>query len=275
MAFLGCLFKFGMGFLHGDANTRQCMATAVTAYKQSFGFDAPPCTYADFEESDVIVLVGSNLCIAHPILWQRIMRNRRPGEDQPRPDHRQHRQVRHRLGERMASSSIPCAASAYSSPSARPPAPPFRLPHLPPDRQGLELRRALRQVDSPPADLPETPDAAYPFTLLTGRGTSSKWHTQSRTGKSDILRKLSPQQAYVEIHPADASRLSLREHDTVTIRSRRGGMRASVYLAPTVQPGQVFLPMHYPEVNRLTHPSFVPHSRQPNYKACAVAVEKL
>ncbi|MGB1130678.1 MAG: molybdopterin oxidoreductase family protein, partial [Haloferula sp.] len=40
MAFLGSLWKFGMGFLHGDANTRQCMATAVTAYKQSFGFDA-------------------------------------------------------------------------------------------------------------------------------------------------------------------------------------------------------------------------------------------
>ncbi|HSP43965.1 MAG TPA: molybdopterin-dependent oxidoreductase, partial [Luteolibacter sp.] len=77
MALLGCLWKFGMGFLHGDANTRQCMATAVTAYKQSFGFDAPPATYADFEQSDVIVLVGSNLCIAHPILWQRVMRNKR------------------------------------------------------------------------------------------------------------------------------------------------------------------------------------------------------
>lgn len=77
MAFLGCLWKFGMGFLHGDANTRQCMATAVTAYKQSFGFDAPPGCYADFEESDVIVLVGANLCIAHPILWQRVMRNLR------------------------------------------------------------------------------------------------------------------------------------------------------------------------------------------------------
>lgn len=77
MAYLGCLWKFGMGFLHGDANTRQCMATAVTAYKQSFGFDAPPATYADFEESDVIVLVGANLCIAHPILWQRVMRNKR------------------------------------------------------------------------------------------------------------------------------------------------------------------------------------------------------
>src|SRR5262249_28420434 len=77
MAFLGALAKFGMGMLHGDGNTRQCMATAVVAYKQSFGFDAPPYSYADLEESDVVVLVGSNLCIAHPILWERLCRNRR------------------------------------------------------------------------------------------------------------------------------------------------------------------------------------------------------
>lgn len=76
MLMLGCLAKFGMGMVHGDGNTRQCMATAVTAYKQSFGFDAPPYTYADFEESDVIVLVGANLCIAHPIMWERVCRNR-------------------------------------------------------------------------------------------------------------------------------------------------------------------------------------------------------
>ena len=55
-----------MGICHGDGNTRQCMATAVTAYKESFGFDAPPYTYADFEESDVVVLVGSNLNIGAP-----------------------------------------------------------------------------------------------------------------------------------------------------------------------------------------------------------------
>ena len=58
MALLGALAKFGMGMVHGDGNTRQCMATSVVAYKQAFGFDAPPYTYADFEESDVIVLVG-------------------------------------------------------------------------------------------------------------------------------------------------------------------------------------------------------------------------
>jgi assimilatory nitrate reductase catalytic subunit len=80
MAFLGALFKFGMGGVHCDSNTRQCMATSHVAYKQSFGFDAPPYTYADFEESDVLVFIGSNLCIAHPILWQRVLRNKKNPE---------------------------------------------------------------------------------------------------------------------------------------------------------------------------------------------------
>ncbi|MEZ6070053.1 MAG: molybdopterin-dependent oxidoreductase [Pirellulales bacterium] len=75
MALLGAFAKFGMGTRHGDGNTRQCMATAVVAYKQAFGFDAPPYTYADFEQSDVLVFVGSNPCLAHPIMWERVMRN--------------------------------------------------------------------------------------------------------------------------------------------------------------------------------------------------------
>jgi anaerobic selenocysteine-containing dehydrogenase len=80
MAFLGALAKFGMGMIHGDGNTRQCMATAVAAYKESFGFDAPPFTYADFEESDVLVFIGGNPCIAHPIMWQRVLKNQRQPE---------------------------------------------------------------------------------------------------------------------------------------------------------------------------------------------------
>ena len=75
MALLGTIAKFGMGMVHGDGNTRQCMATSVVAHKETFGFDAPPYTYADFESSDVIVLFGSNLCVAHPIMWERICRN--------------------------------------------------------------------------------------------------------------------------------------------------------------------------------------------------------
>ena len=45
LALLGALAKFGMGMAHGDGNTRQCMATSVAAYKESFGFDAPPYSY--------------------------------------------------------------------------------------------------------------------------------------------------------------------------------------------------------------------------------------
>ncbi len=584
MALLGCLFKFGMGFIHCDANTRQCMATAVTAYKQSFGFDAPPATYADFEESDVIVLVGANLCIAHPILWQRVMRNqRRPqiividpratetaqvatqhvalkpkgdlalfhalahciirdgrtdpesiantegfgdyarfvrdyspaavadqtglapeaiealarsvsqpgkrvswwwtmginqshegvraaqaminlalitgnigkpgsgansitgqcnamgsrlfsnttslvgGHDFANTDHRE--KVAAGLGipidnipsdSSLAYDQILAAAEAgtikglwivatnpfhswvdsgrlaalrekldflvvqdmyHSTESARvadlvlpaagwgekdgcfinserrigtlkavrkapglalsdfrilrliaqawgcgdlfanwtTPEAAFKLlrdltidrpcditgirdyAHL--DAQGgiqwpypatisnlksqISKERRLfedgvyytptgkaKLLFSPPAPLPEAPDADFPFTLLTGRGTSSQWHTLTRSGKSDILGKLCPSAAYIEIHPDDAAALGLAENGSVLVRSRRGEMRASAYIAPTVQRGQVFIPMHYPEVNRLTHPSFDPHSRQPNYKACAVALTK-
>ncbi|HKM54704.1 MAG TPA: molybdopterin-dependent oxidoreductase, partial [Isosphaeraceae bacterium] len=75
MALLGAVAKFGMGMVHGDGNTRQCMATAVVAYKNAFGFDAPPYTYQDLEESDCIVLIGANPCIAHPVLWERVTRN--------------------------------------------------------------------------------------------------------------------------------------------------------------------------------------------------------
>ena len=580
MAFLGCLFKFGMGFLHCDANTRQCMATAVTAYKQSFGFDAPPATYADFEESDVIVLIGANLCIAHPILWQRVMRNKRnpqiividpratetaqaatqhvalkPKGDLPllyalahcivrdgRVDaaalantegiedfteflkdyspaavadrtgqtveviealartvsdpnkrvswwwtmgvNQSHEGVRtaqaiinlclitgnigkpgtgpnsitgqcNAMGSRLFSNTnslvgghdfadaahrekvaaglgipvanipsdhslaydqilaaaesgkikalwivatnpfhswidsgrlaalrekleflvvqdmyattesaqvadlvLPAAGwgekdgcfinserrlgtlkavrkapgqalsdfrifrlianawgcgemfAKWTSPEAA-----FKLlrdltKDRPCDITGIDGYEMIDQhggiqwpfpsgdvgtsserrlfedgryytpngkaklLFSPPAEMPEPVDFEFPFLLLTGRGTSSQWHTQTRTGKSDILKKLYPEHVYLEIHPADARQLRIKEGDSVIVRSRRGEITAAAYFAPTVQRGQIFIPMHYPTVNHLTHSAFDPHSRQPNYKACAVAVGK-
>ncbi len=578
MALLGCVWKFGMGFLHGDANTRQCMATAVVAYKQAFGFDAPPATYADFEESDVIVLVGSNLCIAHPILWQRVMRNQRQPEiividprstetaqaatqhialkpkgdlallyalahciiRDGRIDHesiaatdgfsefsefvKSHTPEQASTRTGMSAESIEALAKCVSQPGKRVSwwwtmgvnqsyegvrtaqaminlalitgnigkpgtgansitgqcnamgsrlfsnttsligghdfanlehrekvATILQIPveNIPSDsslaydqifdavesgkikalwivatnpfhswinqerltklREKLELlvvqdmyistesarmadlilpaagwgektgcfinserrigtikavRKApgsalsdfrifrlvahawgcgeyfsqwtdteaafhlLKKISAgrpcdisgirdykhlddtggiqwpyaeknpsseqerrlfedrqyftangkaqmlftAPADMPESTDAEFPFLLLTGRGNSSQWHTQSRTEKSDILRKMSPTTTYVEIHPDDAYSLGLRENQQVVIRSRRGEMVAAIYPAPTVKPGQVFIAMHAPEINRLTHPSYDPHSRQPNYKACAVAI---
>lgn len=120
--------------------------------------------------------------------------------------------------------------------------------------------------------MPEPPDANFPFVLLTGRGTSAQWHTNTRTGKSDVLRKLYPAKCYVEIHPDDARRLDIAPNAPVRIASRRAEITATAFLTPTVQPGQLFVPMHYAELNQLTFPSFDPHSRQPSYKACAVKV---
>lgn len=125
-----------------------------------------------------------------------------------------------------------------------------------------------------PRPLPEKPDADYPFLLLTGRGTSSQWHTNTRTGKSAVLRKLYPPDCYGEIHPEDASRLGIEPGERMTITSRRASLTAWAFVTPSIQPGQIFLPMHYREVNRLTSRFLDSHSRQPSYKASAVRVEK-
>ena len=123
--------------------------------------------------------------------------------------------------------------------------------------------------------MPEPPDPAYPFLFLTGCGSSAQWHTGSRTDKRAVRRKLAPTVLTVEIHPADAARLALALGDRVLIRSRRGEAVATAVITATVQPGQIFLPMHFGDVNKLTFASFDPHSRQPSDKACAVALSRM
>lgn len=61
-----------------DGNTRLCMATAVAAHKQSYGFDAPGFTLEDLELSDRIIFIGANPVVAHPILWGRVRQNQVP-----------------------------------------------------------------------------------------------------------------------------------------------------------------------------------------------------
>jgi len=596
LAFLGALAKFGMGIIHGDGNTRQCMATAATAYKESFGFDAPPYTYKDFEESDTLVFVGSNLCVTHPIMWQRVCQNKNDPEIivvDPRKTETAMAATRHyaikpksdlalfyglanlliargwisrdyidkhttgfeefagfvrgftaeavsaatglsvaelwqfaetihrgkrvsfwwtmgvnqgheatrtaqaiidlalttgnigrpgtgpnsitgqcnAMGSRLFSnttnlfggrnfSSVPhrtrvaellginleripdqeswaydqivdaiadgkikglwiiatnsshswinqrnfnevtrqldflvvqdmyhttetaqhahlvLPAAAWGEKTgtfinserriglvkkvSRPPGQAlsdfniFRLVaqywgcgemfkgwssreavfHILrqlsrgqpcdftgirdyqmldqargiqwplPERQGPNSLSANRRIAveatwfaqerrlfedgvfhhddgkarflfEAPRELPEPADAEYPFTLLTGRGTSAQWHTQTRTGKSGVLRKLYPEQIYVEINPLDAERLGISANADVQIVSRRSRVTATAFITNTVQAGQVFIPMHYGLANQLTCSSFDPYSRQPAYKACAVSVRPL
>ena len=583
MALLGALAKFGMGMAHGDGNTRQCMATSVVAYKQAFGFDAPPYTYRDFEESDVLVFVGANPCLAHPILWERVLRNRhdpaivvidprvtetamqatehlsiRPKSDQAlfyglarlliergwidrayidahtrgfdeyaaavepytleraaeetglgadaverlaetihggrrvsfwwtmgvnqsyqgvrtaqsiinlalmtgnigrsgtgansitgqcnamgsrlfsnttnllgghdfaNSEHREkvarvldidpaliptqpswayNEIIEGILQERIKGLWVVCTNTAHSwinqgqardilgrldclvvqdmyattetarmadlvLPAAgwgekdgtfinserrigtikrvarapgqaladfsifklvaeywgcgemfrqwQSPAATFQIlkrlsAGQPCDITGIdgydmlderggiqwpcpageseavpETERRLfedgryyhpdgraRFLYEDPRPLPEPPSDRFPLLLLTGRGSAAQWHTQTRTAKSAVLRKLYPAQVYVEVNPADARARGIVTSDAVQVESRRGRITATAFVTRSVQPGQVFVPMHYEETNRLTDAVFDPYSKQPSYKACAVELRSV
>lgn len=578
MALLGILAKFGMGIVHGDGNTRQCMATAATAYKESFGFDAPPFTYADFEQSDCLIFIGANPCIAHPIMWQRVMMNPHNPEiivldprktetaaaatrhyalkpksdltllygvanfliknnwiDRDYIDHhtQSFEEFRHHveeytlervsavsglsetriaelaalihnrervsfwwtmgvnqsyeatrtaqaiinlalmtgnigragtgansitgqcnaMGSRLYSNTtnllggrlftdaahrdeiamilgitperipdrdswaydqiiegvhegkikglwiiatnpghswinrafyeecmrkldflvvqdmyhstetaqladlvLPAAgwgekdgtfinserrfgvirAVAEPPGEAKPDFDIFKMigeawgcrdltdqwtvpedmfrtireisrdrpcditgisgydmlercggiqwPFRPGDDEGATERRLFEDgeychpdgrakfIFEAVAANPEVPCREFPLVLLTGRGTSSQWHTQTRTGKSKILQKLYPKDLYVEISPRDARDMNIRPGQRVRVMTRRGAVTADAVIKPSVTSGQIFMPMHYPQTNLLTLKCFDPYSRQPSYKSCAARI---
>lgn len=125
-------------------------------------------------------------------------------------------------------------------------------------------------------EMPEKPSPGFPFILNTGR-TVEHWHTRTKTGRIEVLEKMSPE-AWVEINPADARRLRLQQHEAVRVLSQRGRInKVHVRITGIVQPGHLFIPFHYIEAcaNNLTVAEFDPISREPNYKQCAVRIEKI
>ncbi|MFB6222685.1 MAG: assimilatory nitrate reductase NasA [Haloarcula sp.] len=70
---LGKVARAGIGTEHFDANTTLCMASAVTAYYDAFGSDAPPCTYDDIPKAETHVVWGANPAAAHPVLYRWIL----------------------------------------------------------------------------------------------------------------------------------------------------------------------------------------------------------
>jgi assimilatory nitrate reductase catalytic subunit len=122
---------------------------------------------------------------------------------------------------------------------------------------------------------PEPPTDEFPLVLNTGR-TVEHWHTRTKTGEVPILEHLAPS-AWVEMNPRDARALRLKATDRVDVISRRGRVRRlELRITETIAPGQVFVPFHWAEfnANQVTQSAFDPISREPNYKQCAVRVER-
>ncbi|WP_276259840.1 assimilatory nitrate reductase NasA [Haloglomus litoreum] len=77
---LGKLARGGIGTRYYDANTTLCMASAVTAYYDAFGSDAPPCTYDDIPEAESHVVWGANPAVAHPVMFRWIRASAENGD---------------------------------------------------------------------------------------------------------------------------------------------------------------------------------------------------
>jgi nitrate reductase NapA len=122
----------------------------------------------------------------------------------------------------------------------------------------------------------ESPDREYPFWLNTGR-VLEHWHTGSMTRRIPILHKAVPE-AYVEINADDATALGITNGSKVKITSRRGSVVMDAMINGRGNPpkGMVFVPFFDESflINEVTLDAFCPISKQPDYKKCAVKLER-
>ena len=141
-----------------------------------------------------------------------------------------------------------------------------------------------QHVDTPdgrihlvPADIipaNERPDADYPFVLITGRQLEH-WHTGSMTRRSAVLDALEPT-ATASLCGADLQALGLAPGDVMTVRSRRGQVTLHVRQDDGTPSGAVFIPFAYNEAaaNLMTNAALDPIGKIPEFKYCAVALER-
>ncbi len=132
---------------------------------------------------------------------------------------------------------------------------------------------AFTAIDyKPPA---EVTDAEYPMFMTTGRAFMH-YHSGTMTRVSPTLNHEGPE-GYVEISPADAKEMAIKNGERVKVSSRRGEIQIKARISGKVNRGVVFIPFHFAETaaNVLTNSAYDPVAKIPEYKVCAVKVEKL
>ncbi len=126
------------------------------------------------------------------------------------------------------------------------------------------------------AEAAELPDAEFPFLLNTGR-LLYHWHGGTLTRRVQGLLELAPR-LEIAIHPSDARRLGLDSGAALRVSSRRGELTGYACVTEAVRPGALFVPfvkLADSAANFLTNPALDPGSKIPEYKVCAVRVERI
>ncbi|WP_328496518.1 molybdopterin oxidoreductase family protein [Streptomyces sp. NBC_00414] len=124
--------------------------------------------------------------------------------------------------------------------------------------------------------LAEEPDDEYPVLLTTGR-VVSQYQSGAQTRRVDELNAAAPG-PFVELHPRLAERLGAVEGEPLAVVSRRGRAVAPARITTAIRDDTVFMPFHWPgegRANTLTNPALDPVSRMPEFKACAVRLERV
>jgi len=135
-----------------------------------------------------------------------------------------------------------------------------------------------RILPIPAGALAQPISASYPFVLNTGR-VRDQWHTMTRTGLSPRLA-VHIGEPFVELHVEDAVRLGLSQGRLACVRTRYGEAVLRVMPSERVQPGSLFVPIHWSDQNSsagrigaLVQPATDPHSGQPEMKATPASIE--
>jgi len=128
-------------------------------------------------------------------------------------------------------------------------------------------------IDYKPAA--ETSDEEYPFQLTTGR-IHAHYHTGTMTRNSPSLER-EVGECFLEMNAEDGAELGIAEGDRVIVESRRGAVSTRVKLTEEGRRKILFMPFHFIEsrANILTNPAFDPIAKIPEFKVCAVKVEKM
>ncbi len=121
----------------------------------------------------------------------------------------------------------------------------------------------------------ELPDPDFPYVLNTGR-VLEHWHTGTMTRRAKVLDELNPR-PFADVSPVDLAKEGIRDRELIRVISRRGSIELEAHASGRMTPGTVFIPFHYAEAaaNLLTIDALDPHAKIPEFKFCAVRLERV
>lgn len=121
----------------------------------------------------------------------------------------------------------------------------------------------------------ELPDEEYPFIMMTGR-ILYHYNTRAMTGKTPGLMEKEGS-SFIEMNTEDAARLGIENGEKVRVSSRRGTIISTARVGEKVSPKETWMPFHFPDgnANVLTNAALDKYARIPEYKVCAIKIEKI